>query len=182
MTPVVILAAGEGRRLGGNKPLHAYDGAPLIGHVIARMQPQTKKLAINARPDMAEGLTAFGLPLIFDEPDYAGLGPLSGIRTALLWAQKQGFATVITVPCDMPNLPADLVVQLNAASDAEVVHFSGQHDYPLCALWHTHLLPRLEQALAEASGGLAVWRFLQQVQVRKQLTDDDDAFVNINRP
>jgi len=37
------------------------------------------------------------------------LGPLGGIAGALDHAAAHGFATVLTVPCDMPRLPAALL-------------------------------------------------------------------------
>lgn len=38
-----------------------------------------------------------------------GLGPLGGIAGALAYAATRGFDSVLTVGCDMPRLPADLL-------------------------------------------------------------------------
>jgi molybdenum cofactor guanylyltransferase len=179
VTAAVILAGGEGRRMGGNKPLHPHEGGTLIGHVIARLRPQTEALYINAHPDLTD-LEQFGLPLIFDAPEFAGLGPLSGVLSALRLAQARGEDTIVTLPCDMPDLPGDLVAQLSAAPATDVVHFTGRRDYPLCALWRITVLQHLETALRGAQGGLAVWRFLETLQVCKLVTTDDAAFININ--
>jgi molybdenum cofactor guanylyltransferase len=180
-TPLVILAGGQGLRLGGNKPMHPFEGGTLISAVIARMEPQVRDMAINATQPK---LSVFGLPLLYDEPDLADLGPLSGVRTALRWAASRPSTHVITVPCDMPRLPANLVSRLTAVpmDEAEVVHFSGARDYPLCALWNTAILPDLEDALRASEGGLAVMRFLSSRRVVKLEAGDDAAFVNINQP
>jgi molybdenum cofactor guanylyltransferase len=179
--PLVILAGGQGRRMGGDKPMYPFEGGTLIGAVIARLEPQVRDMALNAAQPK---LSVFGLPLLYDEPALADLGPLSGVRSALQWAQKRGDTCVITVPCDMPRLPSNLVARLTAVpmDEVEVVHFSGTRDYPLCALWNTAILPDLEDALQTSSGGLAVMRFLAGRRVVKLEAGDDSAFVNINAP
>lgn len=179
--PLVILAGGQGLRMGGNKPMHSYDGGTLIGAVIARVESQVRDIAINAaQPE----LSVFGLPLLYDEPAFADLGPLSGVRTALAWAETRGDTYVITAPCDMPRLPETYVQRLIsvATGDADVVHFSGVRDYPLCARWRTAILPDLQDALRSSAGGLAVMRFLSSRKVTKLEAGDDTAFININKP
>ncbi len=177
---VVILAGGQGRRHGGNKALAPWNETTLIGAVVARLAPQAQRLAINARADLARPLSDFGLPILIDDADFSDLGPLSGVRTAMKWASAAGDGHVITVPCDMPDLPLDMAAQLAAADEADIVHFSGARDHALCARWRVSLLPALEEALTQADGGLAVMRFVSQQQVIKLPTGDDDAFANIN--
>ena len=167
--------------MGGDKPMYPFEGSTLIGAVIARLEPQVRDMAINAAQPK---LSVFGLPLLYDEPALADLGPLSGVRTALQWAATRQCAHVITVPCDMPRLPANLVSRLTAVpmDETDVVHFTGARDYPLCALWNTAVLPDLEDALRAAEGGLAVMRFLGNRRIVKLEAGDDSAFVNINEP
>ena len=182
MTPCVILAGGKGTRLGGNKPLFPWRGSTLIEAVIARLDRQADPLAVNADPLHAEALQTFGLPLIFDAPATANRGPLSGVLSALAWAAERGEAFVVTAPCDMPDLPADMVAQLIDAPGADVVHFKGARDYPLCARWATGLYPRLAAALEAAPDGLAVMRFIAGCQAVVLPAGDDRAFANINKP
>ena len=182
MTTVVILAAGKGKRVGGNKPLFPWGGSTLIETVIARLAPQAATLVINADPARADDLTRLHLPMIFDAPATAGRGPLSGVLTALAWAGDRGEAFVVTAPCDMPDLPADMVAQLMRAPDADIVHFAGARDFPLCARWATRLYPRLLAALEAAPDGLAVMRFIATCQAHILAVADDRAFANINTP
>ena len=111
------------------------------------------------------------------------MGPLSGVLSALYLAEERGETAVVTVPCDMPHLPLDLVSRLLEAPATDVVYFSGARDYPLCALWRASLAVQLERALDEARplGGLPVMRFLDSVQVCKIAVSDDAAFANINQ-
>ena len=175
---VVVLAGGEGRRLGGNKPLHPWRGTTLIEATIARLTRQAEAIYINAGP----GLETLGYPLVFDDPDLAGLGPLSGVRSAIRLAAELGRDAVVTAPCDMPDLPLDMVARLSG-SDADIVHFSGERDYPLTTLWRTSLLPSLDAALiaARREGGLKVMRYIQSQSFVRLEVDDPGAFRNVNR-
>ncbi len=177
---VVVLAGGEGRRLGGNKPLHPWRGTTLIEATIARLKPQAEAIFVNAGPI---GLETLGYPLVLDDPELAGLGPLSGVRSAIRLAAGLGHAAVVTAPCDMPDLPLDMVARLSG-SGGDIVHFFGERDYPLTALWRTSLLPSLDAALiaARREGGLKVMRYIQSQSFVRLKADDPGAFRNINGP
>ncbi len=179
MTGIVILAGGRATRMGGVKALSPWNGTTLIATVIDRMAAQASAMAINARPDQAGDLAAFGLPVLTDDDNLSDLGPLSGVRTALQWARGRRNDHVVTAPCDMPNLPNDMVEKLVAAEPADIAYFVTARDHPLCARWSVSLLPTLEKALAVADGGLAVMRFVESQSVVK-VAGDDAAFMNIN--
>jgi len=166
--------------MGGNKPLHPWRGTTLIEATIARLRPQADRLYINAGPP---GLDGFGYPVIYDDPAFAGLGPLSGVHSALRLASELGRDDVVTAPCDMPDLPLDMVARLEGA-DADIVHFGGERDYPLTARWRTLLLPSLEAALiaAREEGGLRVMHYVRSQRAVRLEAADREAFRNINRP
>jgi len=182
VTAVVILAGGQATRMNGVKALAPWIGATLIEAVIARLQPQADTLAINVRSDQAADLAAFGLPLLVDDERVSDLGPLSGVRTALVWARDHARAYVVTAPCDMPDLPDDMVARLMAVEAAEIVYFAGARDHPLCARWAVSLLPVVDAELtaAKADGGLAVMRFVERRLAIKLPAGDNAAFTNIN--
>jgi molybdopterin-guanine dinucleotide biosynthesis protein A len=180
---VVILAGGEGKRMGGQKPFAPYGHSTLIEATMARLKPQTREIVINAGAPgtaLALPLSCLNARLTFDE--LSGLGPLSGVLSALDMAKADGDSSVITAPCDMPNLPDDMVAQLMAAPPADVVYFSGARDYPLCALWQVSVADALRDALQKAEGGLAVMRFLATLKTGCIAVSDDAAFTNINHP
>ncbi len=171
--------------MGGNKPLHPWQGATLIEATIARLKPQAEAVYINAGP---LGLERLGYPLVRDDAAFAGLGPLSGVRSAIRLAAELGHEAVVTAPCDMPDLPLDMVARLSGP-DADIVHFfgadvMGERDYPLTALWRTSLLPSLDAALvaAKPDGGLKVMRYIQSRNVARLEAPDSAVFRNINRP
>ena len=178
----VILAGGAGSRMGGNKPFQPYGKSTLIETVMARLKPQVGEVVINAGARgsaLTLPLSCLGVRLIHD--DLPDLGPLSGVLSALQFAQAAGDTAVVTAPCDMPELPADMVAQLTA-SDGDIVCFAGVRDYPLCALWWVSVLPALQAALETADGGLPVMRFLDSQTVARVTVTDETAFVNFNHP
>jgi molybdopterin-guanine dinucleotide biosynthesis protein A len=175
--------------MGGNKPFYPFENSTLIETVLARVASQTGAVAINtglAGTVVAERLRQLPFLAICDEETLGDLGPLSGVLCALEWARARGDEAVITVPCDMPNVPADMVSQLeaNAYGSVDVVYFSGRRDYPLCALWKTSVAQPLRTALeaAKPHGGLPVVRFLESKRVCKIKVENEAAFANINSP
>ena len=113
----VILAGGRSTRLGGgDKPLLALGGRPLLARVIDRLRPQVRALALNANGDPAR-FAAFDVPVV---PDPVGgfAGPLAGILAGLIWARGQADPPegIVTAAADTPFFPADLAARLTAAA------------------------------------------------------------------
>jgi molybdopterin-guanine dinucleotide biosynthesis protein A len=181
MTGVVILAGGRGARMGGDKPFHAWGDATLIEATLARLEPQADDIAINAGAldaPHATRLAGLGLPVLYD--DLPWRGPLSGVLSALQWAQLGGETYVITCPCDMPELPDDYVSRLMDAPDAAIVHYGGADSYPLCARWRADLASELYAALRIAPGGLRVRTFSAAHHPLVIPVGDPATFANIN--
>ncbi|WP_428608182.1 molybdenum cofactor guanylyltransferase MobA, partial [Sedimenticola sp.] len=104
----VILAGGMARRMGGqDKGLIDLDGRPLIAHVLERIQPQVAQVVINANRNL-EQYAAFGHPVISDTlSDFQG--PLAGFLAVM---QQIDSDFIVTLPCDGPCLPDNLVERL----------------------------------------------------------------------
>jgi molybdopterin-guanine dinucleotide biosynthesis protein A len=149
----VVLAGGEGRRLGRvDKALIALAGRPLIVHVVERLRPQVSALSISVHSVRNSPLEELGLDLL---PDLSGerRGPLAGILAALEWAAPLGATHVTSVPCDTPVFPPDLVARLAAALDARpqaavaLASVDGSLQ-PTFALWSVSLAEELRQFLS----------------------------------
>jgi molybdopterin-guanine dinucleotide biosynthesis protein A len=113
----VVLAGGRGSRMGGvDKGLQNFNDVPLALHTQLRLSPQVGELLINANRNLA-AYESFGVPVW---PDAASLGdfagPLAGFLTGL---ERCETAFMMTVPCDTPLFPHDLVARLAAALEAE---------------------------------------------------------------
>lgn len=178
MVSGVILAGGESRRMGGHdKGLLIYDGQPLIQHVIQRIAPQVNELLINANRHPA-AYAAFGYPVVRDDsPDF--LGPLAGMLAGLKAAQHEW---VLTVPCDTPFLPADLVSRLSlaATADVDIVVASAARIHATVMLCRRSLAPSLANALAQGERKVQHWQALQRRAIAEFV--DESAFSNLNTP
>jgi molybdopterin-guanine dinucleotide biosynthesis protein A len=180
----VVLAGGEGRRMGGDKPLRPFGGARLIDRALALAQGYCLRTAVAVRrPGQIPALP--GALLLLDPADLPG--PLAGLASALAFARAQGAPRVLTLPCDTPRLPADLLARLAAALDGAgparvAVARSGGRLHPACALWPAD---GLEALGAYAAAGRASLRGFA-VELGMGVVDWDapggDPFANANTP
>lgn len=159
----VILAGGRGRRIGGDKAAMRLAGRPLADHVRARVAPQVAEVVLNGHGGLADAVP--GQP-----------GPLAGVLTALDWAGARGFAQVLTVPCDTPFLPADLVARLR---EGPSVAASGGRVHPVVGLWPVTLSADLRRALAQGTRRIGLWA---ETIGARQVTwaEAPDPFFNVN--
>jgi molybdopterin-guanine dinucleotide biosynthesis protein A len=164
--PGLILAGGRSSRMGGgDKSLLPLHGRPLLSHVLDRIRPQASRLLINSNSDPSL-FREFGLPVRPDTlPDR--LGPLAGILTGLVWAAEQNATHLVTVPCDTPFLPHDLVQRLRhdlCRSSAEIaVARDPDQSHPVIALWPVSLVTQLATDLQ--AGTRSVYRWLKQFDI-----------------
>ena len=177
----VILAGGQGRRMGGvDKGLQNLNGRPLVQWVLERLAPQVGAVLINANQNLAR-YGEFGCPVLPDRiPDFAG--PLAGLHAALAHAPSP---LLVTVPCDSPFLPADLVLRLHAALQAQhadlAVPRTGDRAHRAFCLTRREMLPRLDAFLASGERKVGLWHASLKV-AEVPFDDDADAFRNINTP
>ena len=110
----LILAGGRGSRMGGvDKGLQNHDGVPLAMHALMRLGPQVGQIMVNANRNLG-AYESMGAPVWPDTlADYAG--PLAGILTGL---ERCETPYLVSVPCDSPLFPLDLVARLAQALEA----------------------------------------------------------------
>lgn len=178
----LILAGGRGTRMGHvDKGLTAFFGKPLVAHAMERLTAQTASLAISANRSL-QTYAAFHVPvwsdLLSDFP-----GPLAGVQSGLARCQTD---YLVTVPCDSPLLPHDLVVRLSHALLSQSVEaafavtgaLSNRRAQPVFCLLNTSLLPSLTSYLNR--GGRKMEDWLQEIHAAQAWFEDDHAFSNIN--
>ena len=185
----VILAGGRGSRMGGvDKGLQNFNGVPLALHTLMRLSPQIGDVMINANRNLA-AYESFGVPVwpdVTSMGDYSG--PLAGFMTGL---ERCETPYLLTVPCDTPLFPHDLVARMADAFEANDADFAvasapdedGQTKaQPVFCLMGIHML---ESLMAFTHGGgrkIDAWTAQHKVvHVPFNLPGDDVyAFVNAN--
>ena len=176
-----VRAVFLGRRMGGvDKGLSLLDGEPLVEHIIRRLAPQVGRLIINANQNH-DIYAGFGYPVVGDRIE-GHAGPLAGLEAGLAACTTP---YLLTVPCDSPLLPADLVSRLAACLTAHkasiAVARTGEQLHPVFSLIRSDELPEL-QAFINA-GGRRMEAWLRRLCWAPCPFDDcPEAFANINTP
>lgn len=173
---VLVLAGGEGSRIGGKKPFRTLAGRTLLERAIETARSWSGEVAIAVRHPGQVG--AQDVPVLCDPPGLEG--PLAGLASAL----RLGKETVLTIPCDAPFLPDDLAERLAAAlpGHGAALASSGGQVHPVCGLWRRDALAQVPGYAA--SGRRSLIGFAERVgSVRVEWSSQPvDPFFNINGP
>jgi molybdenum cofactor guanylyltransferase len=183
----VILAGGRGSRMGGaDKGLQNFNGMPMALHTLMRLAPQVGDVMINANRNLS-AYESFGVPVWPDVlADYAG--PLAGFLTAL---ERCETPWLVTVPCDTPLFPHDLVVRLAQAAqeqNADIAMAAAREEdgqirtQPVFCLMRTGLMESLVRFTHDGGRKIDAWTALHKTVVVTFDTSGDEpkAFFNAN--
>jgi len=173
----IVLAGGQGRRMGGlDKGLQLLRGKPMVQWAIERLAAQVDEVLVNCNQNL-EAYARFGYRLV---PDEIGgfAGPLAGLHAGLKAASQP---LVVTVPCDSPFLPHDLVRRLKQHIGANqlAVAKTGDQPHPVFSLVRKDALEALERFLAGGGRKMDAW-YAGLPTVEVSFDDEADAFLNIN--
>ena len=178
----LILAGGRGSRMGGvDKGLQNHLGIPLAMHALMRLSPQVGHMMINANRNLG-AYESFGVPVWPDAlADYPG--PLAGFLAGLEHCETP---YLVTVPCDTPQFPEDLVARLAAALErdgAEIAMASttgadGVQVQPVFCLMKSTLMESLVSFTQ--SGQRKIDRWTAGHRCVEVPFDDEAAFFNAN--
>ncbi len=187
--PCVILAGGKGRRMGGKEKalIHLLD-RPLLSYVLETVSGKVAPIALNINTNF-DSFQKFGYKIIKD-PIKGHLGPLAGILASLNWAKEINQDWVVTLPCDTPFLPKNLVQSMVEAKNKTpevdlVVAKSRGFSHPVIALWKSNINNKLKNALNEGVRKIDI--FTDQLNIAYVDFDniqnsDFDPFTNLNAP
>ena len=183
----LVLAGGRGSRMGGvDKGLQSHLGMPMALVTVLRLQQQVGTCLINANRNVA-AYEAMGVPVWPDTLPDAFAGPLAGMLVGL---EQCDTPWLVTVPCDTPNFPADLVQRLSQAAIDEGADIamaatreagpdpSGIQRQPVFCLMRSSLLESLMAFLD--SGQRKIDRWTAQHRCAVAVFDDKQAFFNAN--
>ncbi|MYZ50022.1 molybdenum cofactor guanylyltransferase MobA [Propylenella binzhouense] len=191
--PAVILAGGLARRMGGgDKPLVAVRGKPMLEHVIERLRPQVSAIAINANGDPAR-FASYGLPVVEDTVE-GFAGPLAGVLAGMRWAERTlpEARFIVSVAGDTPFFPEDLVARLSEGCGRDentiALAASPAGTHPVFGLWPIRLADELEAFLRTGESGKILAFTDRHVRINVPFDTMDvggeeiDPFFNVNTP
>ena len=178
-----ILAGGQSRRMGRDKPLVEIGGVPLIRRVMAALTPCVSETIVVTNRD--EPFGSLGLRTLADT--WPGRGPLAGIHAALKSVRTP---SALIVACDYPFLTPDALERiLREPPSGGIVapQIAGQL-HPLCAQYAAAALGAVEESLA--AGELMVLSCVARLRERRLLEEGEfggaerasRTFMNINTP
>ncbi|MBU3712056.1 MAG: molybdenum cofactor guanylyltransferase MobA [Limnohabitans sp.] len=187
----IILAGGRGSRMGGvDKGLQNFQGMPMALTALMRLGPQVSEVMINANRNLS-AYESFGTAVWPDGlADFAG--PLAGFLVGLERAETP---YLVTIPCDWPGFPLDLVQRLGdalMAQDAEIAMAAAPETdreglirvrtQPVFCLLKTDLLESLVRFTHGGGRKIDAWTALHKTVVVAFDTPDDapQAFANVN--
>jgi molybdopterin-guanine dinucleotide biosynthesis protein A len=187
----LILAGGRGTRMGGtDKGLQNFRGLPLALNTLMRLQMQQgqalTEVMINANRNES-AYAAFGTPVWPDTLD-GFAGPLAGFMTGLEHCQTP---LLLTVPCDTPLFPLDLVQRMHQALRREQADLAmaaaceedGQlRAQPVFCLMRVELLESLLAFTQQGGRKIDAWTALHRTVLVpfNEPTDNPQAFFNAN--
>ena len=177
-----ILAGGRSRRMGRDKLLLPFGAGTMLRAISEALRPLVERLRLIGRESTP------GLPLPNAQPDLRpGLGPLSGIHTALATAEADW---VLVVACDLPFLTTSFLRGLVDGLPPEleaVVPCPGGEPVAVCALYRVTCLEDLAARLER--GELAASEFAKSLRARflddldlSKLDPSGRCLLNLNTP
>ena len=187
LTHAVIIAGGEGQRLGGvRKADLRIGGVRQIDRVVAALGPVARPILASTGPEHRR----IDLPTdcsALPDLDARHGGPLAGLAAAVGRLAREGIAQglLVSVAVDTPFLPTDFVQRLEAALGAAPAAFaaSGDDFYPPNAIWRVESLQGLPASIIDGTAPnslKALQRELGAVRVDWAESDKANPFLNIN--
>lgn len=185
----LLLAGGRGSRMGGvDKGLQHFRGQALAQQALQRLTGQTHPpaaLLINANRHLDQ-YEAFGAPVWPDAlADFAG--PLAGFLAGLEHCETP---LLLTVPCDVPYFPLDLIERMAVAlhaQEADIAMAAALENgrlrtQPVFCLLRVSLATSLAQFLDGGGRKIDAWTAQHKTVLVpfNEPADDPRAFANAN--
>ena len=182
----LLLAGGEGRRMGGaDKGLMPWLGVPMAHRIFSELGKVVTPVLISANRNLEEYRRLAPDRVFSDGEAFRGQGPLAGLHRGLVEAGHLGARALLVCPCDTPDISAQVFSLLLEAWQAEPEHpvlaESEGRVHPLHAIYPVSCAQLLEQQLRQ--GNRRVMVFADMAGARRLVCDQaSGAFRNRNYP
>ena len=161
-----VLAGGKSTRMGRDKSLLDWHGRTLLEHMVGLLSTATDRVQVVGRDPLPDRLR--------------GLGPLSGIATALETSETDAN---LVVAVDLPLLTQDFLKYLRLQTERSnhaIVTCKIGSEFPLCLGVRRSLLPEVQRRLR--ANQLSVHGLIEDSDAGLIDWPDPSIFRNINTP
>jgi molybdopterin-guanine dinucleotide biosynthesis protein A len=173
---LLVLAGGQGRRMGRPKAWLEVGDTYLLRHVADRLAPAFSEVIVSfAEPEQLEQPVPYRV--VFDRK--RGAGPLAGLEAGLAAARNE---VVFALACDMPYVSrelAEMAVTAARTCEAAIPRLEGRPE-PLCGAYRRTALPAIEAALE--AGHLKAADVAGRLDVTWLEDLDPEQFRSLNTP
>jgi molybdopterin-guanine dinucleotide biosynthesis protein A len=173
---LVVLAGGDSRRMKKAKVFLPAPDRPLIERILTQVEGRFDEILIS----VSKGRTLPGLPQVQVEDEFAGRGPIEGVRRGVRAARHEAVAVIA---CDIPDINLEFLARLiRAAEDHKIaVPVTAAGDFePLFAVYKKSVLPAVERLVAAGTNGLIP--LFSLCRTRTVPIDDPSWLKNLNTP
>ncbi len=175
----IILAGGRSERMGSDdKAWIGYKGTPLLQHAINLLSPQVDTIVISCHT-LEAPYTALPQRVVADESPLFR-GPLAGVMSATKEVTSEW---ILVVPCDMPELPANLVKRLREHLEKHdlAVAYDGTRRQHLVFMARRTTVLSIGEYIDSGMASVAGWIDCHD-HIAVDFSDRREAFININWP
>ena len=173
---LLVLAGGDGRRMGRAKAWLEVGETNLLDYVTKRLAPAFSEVVVSfAEPEQLERHVPYRV--VFDRKPSAG--PLGGLEAGLAAARDE---VTFAIACDMPyvtRITAELAVAAARSCDAAIPRVGGRPE-PVCGAYRRSALPVIIGALN--AGRLKAADISDALDVTWLENLDPDEFRSLNTP
>lgn len=181
-TAGIVLAGGLSRRFGSPKAFVQMDAKYFYEFAVDALRSSCDEVVIVTRSELIERFPK-SEKVITDISEFAGLGPLAGILSAMESVEADRY---IVLPCDMPYINEEAVRRLIKRHEKNVtaVVSDGRH-HPLVSIWDAGMKEGLQKSLRNKR--LRVMHVLTEMKVTwipgNLLAENEGLmFMNVNTP
>ncbi len=171
----VILAGGDGFRMGLDKSMLLVGNRPMIGLIADQLAFFPERLIGSNNPDKYAFL---GIPVVPDQRP--GIGPLMGILSCV---DRAAHELCFVTGCDIPTLEASFILRLLADApgyDIVIPRLADGRVEPLLAVYRKTVVP-VAQAIV-ARGGRRIVELVDGLRVRFVPGESLPWYRNLNTP
>lgn len=143
----IIMAGGQGTRMGQDKSMLPVEGKPAIKHIFEQLRPHFSQVLVSS--DDVSGYGFLGVEVVPDR--VTGKGPLMGIASALRASTNH---VNFVIACDIPEVDISFVrrmVRESRGFDAVVPRTGPARYEPLFAVYKKSTLAAIDKAIASGN-------------------------------